>query len=150
MPVLSILSYIIYYYILHACTAPVLRAYVQKKWAKLLLFIHIHNFFVKIPLFFCFFTQKIDFLQKKCAKICTCQKKAVPLHPFLEKGCQLLENCMQLSESMFGGHSSVGRASDCGSECRGFEPHSPPENKSAVFRLLIFIFAECVWRGTQS
>ena len=27
-----------------------------------------------------------------------------------------------------GGHSSVGRASDCGSECRGFEPHSPPRS----------------------
>ena len=25
-----------------------------------------------------------------------------------------------------GGLSSVGRASDCGSECRGFEPHIPP------------------------
>ncbi len=28
-----------------------------------------------------------------------------------------------------GGHSSVGRASDCGSECRGFEPHSPPQRQ---------------------
>ena len=26
----------------------------------------------------------------------------------------------------YGGLSSVGRASDCGSECRGFEPHIPP------------------------
>jgi hypothetical protein len=26
----------------------------------------------------------------------------------------------------YGGHSSVGRASDCGSECRGFDPHWPP------------------------
>ena len=26
-----------------------------------------------------------------------------------------------------GGLSSVGRASDCGSECRGFEPHIPPQ-----------------------
>ena len=38
------------------------------------------------------------------------QKKAVPLHP-LSKG------------SVHGGYSSAGRASDCGSECRGFEPH---------------------------
>ena len=27
-----------------------------------------------------------------------------------------------------GGLSSVGRASDCGSECRGFEPHIPPKS----------------------
>ena len=26
-------------------------------------------------------------------------------------------------ESIYGGYSSAGRASDCGSECRGFEPH---------------------------
>ena len=31
------------------------------------------------------------------------------------------------STKQYGGHSSVGRASDCGSECRGFEPHSPPQ-----------------------
>lgn len=29
-----------------------------------------------------------------------------------------------------GGHSSVGRASDCGSECRGFDPHWPPHQPS--------------------
>ncbi len=27
-----------------------------------------------------------------------------------------------------GGRSSVGRASDCGSECRGFKSHRPPQN----------------------
>ena len=32
-----------------------------------------------------------------------------------------------------GGHSSVGRASDCGSECRGFEPHSPPKTAEIPF-----------------
>ena len=28
---------------------------------------------------------------------------------------------------LHGDHSSVGRASDCGSECRGFEPHWSPQ-----------------------
>ena len=32
-----------------------------------------------------------------------------------------------------GGYSSVGRASDCGSECRGFEPHYPPKKERDTF-----------------
>ena len=28
---------------------------------------------------------------------------------------------------VYGGFSSVGRASDCGSEGRGFDPHNPPQ-----------------------
>ena len=27
------------------------------------------------------------------------------------------------NKGIYGGYSSAGRASDCGSECRGFEPH---------------------------
>ena len=30
------------------------------------------------------------------------------------------------NRKLHGGFSSVGRASDCGSECHGFEPHIPP------------------------
>jgi hypothetical protein len=30
----------------------------------------------------------------------------------------------------YGGCSSVGRALDCGSRCRGFEPHQPPHSSS--------------------
>ena len=37
-----------------------------------------------------------------------------------------------------GGHSSVGRASDCGSECRGFEPHSPPPD---ILRDVFFLYS---------
>ena len=44
---------------------------------------------------------------KKMQIICVFQKKAVPLHPLLK------------NQSEHGGLSSVGRASDCGSECRG-------------------------------
>ena len=43
-------------------------------------------------------------------KICTCAFFVVPLHSVLK-------------ETRHGGYSSAGRASDCGSECRGFEPH---------------------------
>ena len=32
-------------------------------------------------------------------------------------------------KEQYGGLSSVGRASDCGSECRGFEPHIPPQKQ---------------------
>ena len=33
---------------------------------------------------------------------------------------------------MYGGRSSVGRAPDCGSGCRGFESHLPPHLKSGT------------------
>ena len=71
-------------------------------------------------------------------KICIFQKKAVPLHPLLEK-CPIfnLQFAMR-TQFAHGGHSSVGRASDCGSECRGFEPHSPPQKR--VIRLSFFVF----------
>ena len=38
----------------------------------------------------------------------------------------------------YGGLSSVGRASDCGSECRGFEPHIPPEEERDSHRDCLF------------
>ena len=42
-------------------------------------------------------------------------------------------------QSQNGGCSSAGRASDCGSECRGFEPHHPPhEKRPASSRLPVF------------
>ena len=37
------------------------------------------------------------------------------------------------ARSAYGGYSSVGRASDCGSECRGFEPHYPPKKERDTF-----------------
>ena len=43
-------------------------------------------------------------------KICTCAFFVVPLHSLSKR-------------KLHGGYSSAGRASDCGSECRGFEPH---------------------------
>ena len=39
-----------------------------------------------------------------------------------------------LCSPLHGGCSSAGRASDCGSECRGFEPHHPPRSAPGVFR----------------
>ena len=56
---------------------------------------------------------------------------------------------MLISESLFGGHSSVGRASDCGSECRGFEPHSPPENKNESSGRALFCFYGVVRARSQ-
>ncbi len=42
--------------------------------------------------------------------------------------------------SQHGASSSVGRASDCGSECRGFEPHLAPFKKErTIFRPLFFV-----------
>ena len=35
--------------------------------------------------------------------------------------------CRKLASSAGGGRSSAGRASDCGSECRGFKSHRPPQ-----------------------
>ena len=45
------------------------------------------------------------------------------------RGCVLFHEIwiVRDEESFYGGLSSVGRASDCGSECRGFEPHIPPK-----------------------
>ena len=37
------------------------------------------------------------------------------------------------NKGIYGGYSSVGRASDCGSECRGFEPHYPPKKERDTF-----------------
>jgi len=34
---------------------------------------------------------------------------------------------------MYGGCSSVGRALDCGSSCRGFESHQPPHADLCLF-----------------
>ena len=36
------------------------------------------------------------------------------------------------------------RASDCGSECRGFESHYPPEERNNCFSLF------CLWRIAKS
>ncbi len=38
-----------------------------------------------------------------------------------------------VNKGEYGGYSSVGRASDCGSECRGFEPHYPPKKERDTF-----------------
>ena len=41
------------------------------------------------------------------------------------------------NKGIYGGYSSVGRASDCGSECRGFEPHYPPKRDDRWSSLLV-------------
>ena len=40
-------------------------------------------------------------------------------------------------DRLHGGCSSAGRASDCGSECRGFESHHPPYNEGALPPLFV-------------
>ena len=40
--------------------------------------------------------------------------------------------------NFYGGRSSVGRAADCGSVCRGFESHRPPHFKLSIFRDAFF------------
>ena len=42
------------------------------------------------------------------------------------------EKILTFAVPIHGGCSSVGRASDCGSECRGFEPHHPPFVKLSI------------------
>ena len=71
--------------------------------------------------------KKAVFFEKKCTKICIYRKKAVPLHPLLKKSAKWYMVNGQMV-NVYGGLSSVGRASDCGSECRGFEPHIPPKS----------------------
>ena len=70
------------------------------------------------------------------------------MHPLLEK-CPIfnLQFAMR-TQFAHGGHSSVGRASDCGSECRGFEPHSPPPD---ILRdVFFFCIAACTLRYVLS
>jgi hypothetical protein len=56
----------------------------------------------------------------------------------------ILELCTvvhtELTYSEYGGLSSVGRASGCGSECRGFEPRSSPQIKKLRPVLSFFIW----------
>ena len=48
--------------------------------------------------------------------------------------------------SAYGGLSSVGRASDCGSECRGFEPHIPPKTAEIPFGIAAFFFSFLLYK----
>ena len=44
--------------------------------------------------------------------------------------------------SEYGGRSSVGRAPDCDSGCRGFEPHRPPQLlKSGVVGFIVLLLS---------
>ena len=52
-----------------------------------------------------------SFLAKKMVKFLHMSKKSSTFALAFER------------EHVYGGYSSAGRASDCGSECRGFEPH---------------------------
>ena len=47
---------------------------------------------------------------------------------------------LKLALCAHGGYSSVGRASDCGSECRGFEPHYPPKKTNYLLVVRFFYF----------
>ena len=62
--------------------------------------------------FFAFLFGHIKKKQYLCTRFCEMTKKSYIVNR------QIV--------NVYGGHSSVGRASDCGSECRGFEPHIPP------------------------
>ena len=68
---------------------------------------------VKIPIFF----QKYLVMSKKSSTFALAFVEEWIFQ--LVKWLKLLE----LAYSKYGGYSSAGRASDCGSECRGFEPH---------------------------
>ena len=73
-----------------------------------------------------FFDKKRAFSAKNPQKVWSIQKKAVPLYPLLREDHKFpIVN--RPIVNVYGGLSSVGRASDCGSECRGFEPHIPPQ-----------------------
>ena len=76
------------------------RDYSRKSVAKVQQILHIRKCFSQKAAFFVFFYENIW----------SYQKKAVPLHSLSMR-------------RQYGGYSSAGRASDCGSECRGFEPH---------------------------
>ena len=41
---------------------------------------------------------------------------------------------------LYGGYSSVGRAPDCGSGCRGFKSLYPPHSKAQVLATCVFCF----------
>ena len=61
----------------------------------------------------------------------------------LARGCS-----NQPTPAKYGGYSSVGRALDCGSSCRGFESLYPPHKEnitifSGVFSLLNFVAFMC-------
>ena len=49
--------------------------------------------------------------------------------------CFLLTEMLDefINDEQCGGRSSVGRAADCDSVCRGFEPHRPPHYPSLYF-----------------
>ena len=59
------------------------------------------------------FRAKIAIFDEKTQKNLVMSKKSCTFAPAFEK-------------KLYGGLSSVGRASDCGSECQGFEPLIPP------------------------
>ena len=68
------------------------------------------DFYIKIPIF-----------DEKTQKNLVMSKKSCTFAPAFEK-------------KLHGGLSSVGRASDCGSECQGFEPLIPPPLKISKLR----------------
>ena len=66
------------------------------------------------------------------------QSKWKRLHDFLvgsERKMRLI--CTRILD---GGRSSVGRAPDCGSGCRGFDPHRSPFKKKVLFRTFFYFF----------
>ena len=66
------------------------------------------------------------------------QSKWKRLHDFLvgsERKMRLI--CTRILD---GGRSSVGRAPDCGSGCRGFDPHRSPFKKKVLKRTFFYFF----------
>ncbi len=66
-----------------------------------------------------------DVFKKSCSKIWWNRKKFVPLHSLFEKEITFKANMVDVVQLV--------RASDCGSECRGFESHLPPKINPARF-----------------
>ena len=74
------------------------------------------------------FHAKKSIFREKSKKNLFMSKKSCTFAPAFEK-------------KLYGGLSSVGRASDCGSECQGFEPLIPPAWKSALYALIFFFIS---------
>gem|GEM_PF-5953401 len=60
--------------------------------------------------------------------------------PALGAGCREFESLALDDFLIYGGRSSVGRAQDCDSCGRGFNPHRPPHIKKAVAAVAIAFF----------
>jgi hypothetical protein len=63
-------------------------------------------------------------------------RRVCEANPWVTVGRASIRGARQLSTIKHGGRSSVGRASDCDSECRGFKPRRSPIAHRSVVRYL--------------